>query len=90
MFVLAHSFFHIFNNCKDHNIPLPEISRQCLGKVGHSITLTSVTNGAGFLLAAIIPIPAMRQFALQARRSFTHCRFFVGISSILRFRLESA
>lgn len=65
MFVLAHTYFHIFDDAKSKDLPLSEISRRCLEKVGHSVTLTSVTNGAGFFLAAIIPIPAMRDFALQ-------------------------
>ena len=68
MFVLAHSFFHVFDDPKCKSLPMSEITRKCLERVGHSITLTSVTNSAGFLLAAVIPIPAMRVFALQARK----------------------
>jgi predicted RND superfamily exporter protein len=65
MFVLAHAFFHVFDDPKCKGLPMSEITRKCLEKVGHSITLTSVTNSAGFLLAAVIPVPAMREFALQ-------------------------
>jgi predicted RND superfamily exporter protein len=65
MFVMAHTFFSIFNQAKYRRLPLHEVSRECLQRVGHSVTLTSLTNSAGFFLAAIIPIPAMRHFALQ-------------------------
>ena len=65
MFVMAHTFFAIFNLPKYRRLPLSEISKECLQRVGHSVTLTSFTNSAGFFLAAIIPIPAMRDFAFQ-------------------------
>ena len=42
--------------------------------VGPSVTLTSITNAAGFLLSAVIPIPAIRSFAIQVSSTL------VGIS----------
>ena len=77
MFVLAHAFFHVFDGPNGNQLPLPEVSRRCLEKVGHSITLTSVTNAAGFFLAAIIPIPAMRELALQVEFNTVHAHLIL-------------
>jgi hypothetical protein len=65
MFVMAHTFFHTFDEARGKDVKISEISRRCLEKVGLSMTLTSVTNSAGFFLASIIPIAAMREFSLQ-------------------------
>ena len=36
-------------------------------RTGVSVLLTSVSNVCAFFAAAIIPVPALRAFALQAR-----------------------
>ena len=38
---------------------------ECLKRTGVSVLLTSVSNMLAFFVAAIIPIPALRAFALQ-------------------------
>lgn len=64
MFVIADEFFELESKAEPHT-PIRILISKTLRKVGPSITLTSITNSSGFFLAAIIPIPAMRVFALQ-------------------------
>ena len=66
MFVIADAFFELEGKAEKHT-PIKALISSTLRKVGPSITLTSITNSSGFFLAAIIPIPAMRVFALQVR-----------------------
>lgn len=66
MFVIADAFFELEGKAEKHT-PIKTLISSTLRKVGPSITLTSITNSSGFFLAAIIPIPAMRVFALQVR-----------------------
>ena len=54
---------------------------ECLKQIGSSILLTSFVNICAFLAAAIIPIPALRCFALQAAILIA----FISISVILLF-----
>ncbi len=54
---------------------------ECLKQIGSSILLTSFGNVCAFLAAAIIPIPALRCFALQAAILIT----FISVSVILLF-----
>lgn len=44
-----------------------EQTAECLKRTGVSVLLTSVSNMFAFFVAAIIPIPALRAFALQVR-----------------------
>ena len=39
-------------------------------RTGVSVLLTSVSNMFAFFVAAIIPIPALRAFALQVRKEY--------------------
>nr|XP_045228172.1 protein patched homolog 2 isoform X4 [Macaca fascicularis] len=39
---------------------------ECLQRTGTSVVLTSINNMAAFLMAALVPIPALRAFSLQA------------------------
>lgn len=40
---------------------------ECLQRTGTSVVLTSLNNMAAFLMAALVPIPALRAFSLQVR-----------------------
>uniref|UniRef100_A0A6I8PTB0 Patched 1 n=1 Tax=Ornithorhynchus anatinus TaxID=9258 RepID=A0A6I8PTB0_ORNAN len=52
--------------------PLPagsgfqERTGECLKRTGASVALTSISNVTAFFMAALIPIPALRAFSLQA------------------------
>ncbi|XP_054162571.1 protein patched-like [Oppia nitens] len=60
MFLLAHTY------SQNLKTPFKNKSGECLKQIGSSILLTSFGNICAFLAAAIIPIPALRCFALQA------------------------
>nr|XP_045228191.1 protein patched homolog 2 isoform X8 [Macaca fascicularis] len=45
---------------------LMERMGECLQRTGTSVVLTSINNMAAFLMAALVPIPALRAFSLQA------------------------
>jgi len=69
MFVIGDAFFEIqYQKGADCDIKTLLVST--VRAVGPSITLTSLTNSAGFLLSAIIPIPAIRNFAIQVMSMF--------------------
>uniref|UniRef100_A0A7N6C055 SSD domain-containing protein n=1 Tax=Anabas testudineus TaxID=64144 RepID=A0A7N6C055_ANATE len=61
MFLLAHSFTETGTN-----IPFKERTGDCLRRTGTSVALTSINNMIAFFMAALIPIPALRAFSLQA------------------------
>ncbi|XP_028833609.1 protein patched homolog 1 [Denticeps clupeoides] len=61
MFLLAHSFTETASN-----IPLKERTGDCLRRTGTSVALTSINNMIAFFMAALVPIPALRAFSLQA------------------------
>nr|XP_020451486.1 protein patched homolog 2 [Monopterus albus] len=61
MFLLAHSFTETGSN-----IPFKERTGDCLRRTGTSVALTSINNMIAFFMAALIPIPALRAFSLQA------------------------
>lgn len=63
MFLIAHTYSE---NAEKKNIPLNEQTGECLKRTGVTILLTSVNNMLAFFTAAIIPIPALRAFSLQA------------------------
>ena len=63
MFVIGDAFFE--SDDKLRKATIRERITVILQQVGPNITLTSITNACGFFLAAIIPIPAMRNFAIQ-------------------------
>uniref|UniRef100_A0A8C4JWW6 Patched 1 n=1 Tax=Dromaius novaehollandiae TaxID=8790 RepID=A0A8C4JWW6_DRONO len=58
VFLLAHAF----------NTPfvLQDRTGECLKRTGASVALTSISNVTAFFMAALIPIPALRAFSLQA------------------------
>lgn len=61
MFLLAHSFTEA-----ERNIPFKERTGDCLRRTGTSVALTSINNMIAFFMAALVPIPALRAFSLQA------------------------
>uniref|UniRef100_A0AAQ4QHP8 SSD domain-containing protein n=1 Tax=Gasterosteus aculeatus aculeatus TaxID=481459 RepID=A0AAQ4QHP8_GASAC len=61
MFLLAHSFTEAGSN-----IPFKDRTGDCLRRTGTSVALTSINNMIAFFMAALVPIPALRAFSLQA------------------------
>ncbi|KAF7222601.1 protein patched homolog 1 [Nothobranchius furzeri] len=61
VFLLAHSFTETGSN-----IPFKERTGDCLRRTGTSVALTSINNMIAFFMAALVPIPALRAFSLQA------------------------
>ncbi|MBN3302338.1 PTC1 protein, partial [Amia calva] len=63
MFLLAHSFTETGST-----IPFKASDRtgECLRRTGTSVALTSINNMIAFFMAALVPIPALRAFSLQA------------------------
>ncbi|ELK26046.1 Protein patched like protein 2 [Myotis davidii] len=61
IFVLAHAFAEA-----PPGTPLQERMGECLLRTGPSVALTSINNMAAFFMAALVPIPALRAFSLQA------------------------
>ncbi|XP_068949243.1 protein patched homolog 2-like [Petaurus breviceps papuanus] len=61
MFLLAHAFTEA-----PSGTPLQERTGECLQRTGTSVALTSVNNLVAFFMAALVPIPALRAFSLQA------------------------
>uniref|UniRef100_A0AAQ5YDZ5 SSD domain-containing protein n=1 Tax=Amphiprion ocellaris TaxID=80972 RepID=A0AAQ5YDZ5_AMPOC len=64
MFLLAHSFTETGINIP-FKVPLNRTG-DCLRRTGTSVALTSVNNMIAFFMAALVPIPALRAFSLQA------------------------
>ncbi|XP_043317460.1 protein patched homolog 2 isoform X3 [Cervus elaphus] len=61
IFLLAHAFTEA-----PSGTPLQERTGECLQRTGTSVTLTSINNMVAFFMAALVPIPALRAFSLQA------------------------
>nr|XP_060479277.1 protein patched homolog 2 isoform X6 [Panthera onca] len=61
IFLLAHAFTEA-----PPGTPLQERTGECLRHTGTSVALTSINNMVAFFMAALVPIPALRAFSLQA------------------------
>ncbi|XP_060061994.1 protein patched homolog 2 isoform X3 [Erinaceus europaeus] len=61
IFLLAHAFTEV-----PSGTPLQEHTGACLQRTGTSVALTSINNMVAFFMAALVPIPALRAFSLQA------------------------
>ncbi|KAK7490526.1 hypothetical protein BaRGS_00018312 [Batillaria attramentaria] len=61
MFLIAHTYSET-----SKHVPYSDLSGEVLKRTGVTVLLTSVTNMLAFFTAAIIPIPALRAFSLQA------------------------
>ena len=64
MFVIGDTFFEIEYHM-GQDVGIKTLLSTTLRVVDPSVTLTSITNAAGFFLSAVIPIPAIRNFAIQ-------------------------
>nr|XP_055198078.1 protein patched homolog 2 isoform X5 [Nyctereutes procyonoides] len=61
IFLLAHAFTEA-----PPGTPLQERTGECLQRTGTSVALTSISHMVAFFMAALVPIPALRAFSLQA------------------------
>ena len=61
---------------------LQQQTGECLRRTGVSVLLTSLINMAGFFIAAIIPIPALRAFVMQVGHLVTLTQFDKVIDNI--------
>ncbi|XP_045753791.1 protein patched homolog 2 isoform X3 [Mirounga angustirostris] len=61
IFLLAHAFTEA-----PPGTPLQERTGECLQRTGTSVALTSINHMVAFFMAALVPIPALRAFSLQA------------------------
>ncbi|XP_053516415.1 protein patched homolog 2 isoform X3 [Artibeus jamaicensis] len=61
IFLLAHAFTEA-----PSGTPLQERMGECLQRTGPSVALTSINNMVAFFMAALVPVPALRAFSLQA------------------------
>lgn len=61
MFLIAHTYSET-----SRHVPYSDLSGEVLKRTGVTVLLTSLTNMLAFFTAAIIPIPALRAFSLQA------------------------
>ncbi|CAM5136580.1 unnamed protein product, partial [Eretmochelys imbricata] len=61
MFLLAHAFTET-----SQHVPFKERTGECLRRTGTSVALTSISNMIAFFMAALVPVPALRAFSLQA------------------------
>ncbi|XP_058408206.1 protein patched homolog 2 isoform X3 [Diceros bicornis minor] len=61
IFLLAHAFTEA-----PPGTPFQERTGECLQRTGTSVALTSINNMVAFFMAALVPIPALRAFSLQA------------------------
>ncbi|XP_004599000.2 protein patched homolog 2 isoform X1 [Ochotona princeps] len=61
IFLLAHAFAKA-----PPGTPLQARTGECLQRTGTSVALTSINNMVAFFMAALVPIPALRAFSLQA------------------------
>ena len=62
--MIGDSFFEIQHHM-GRDVGIKTLLSTTLRTVGPSVTLTSITNAAGFLLSAVIPVPVIRNFAIQ-------------------------
>ncbi|CAL4069872.1 unnamed protein product [Meganyctiphanes norvegica] len=63
MFLLAYTFADTADNI---NIPYHERVGEVVKRAGVSVVLTSVCNACAFFAGALVPVPALRAFCLQA------------------------
>uniref|UniRef100_A0A673MBL1 Protein patched homolog 1-like n=1 Tax=Sinocyclocheilus rhinocerous TaxID=307959 RepID=A0A673MBL1_9TELE len=59
VFLLAHAFSETAQST-------PDRTGECLKRTGASVAMTSISNVTAFFMAALIPIPALQAFSLQA------------------------
>ena len=69
MFVIVGTFLEI-EQAKGRNAPIKDLIKDTMIAVGPSITLTSVTNFAGFLMCYIIPYDLFRNFVVEVKKKY--------------------
>ncbi|KAK0560785.1 niemann-Pick type C- protein 1 [Tilletia horrida] len=77
-----------------HAVPAAQRAAKALSRIGPSILLSAVTQITSFLLGAIVPMPAVRNFALYAAGSMfiaavLQCTVFVAAMALDARRVES-
>ncbi|KAK0554292.1 niemann-Pick type C- protein 1 [Tilletia horrida] len=77
-----------------HKVPAAQRAAKALSRIGPSILLSAVTQITSFLLGAIVPMPAVRNFALYAAGSMfiaavLQCTVFVAAMALDARRVES-
>lgn len=75
-------------------VSVEERAARCLARVGPSILLSATTQIVAFLLGAVVPMPAVRNFALYAAGSMLivailHCTVFIAAMTLDARRVES-
>ncbi|SJX61671.1 related to NCR1-transmembrane glycoprotein, involved in sphingolipid metabolism [Sporisorium reilianum f. sp. reilianum] len=76
------------------HVSIEERAARCLARVGPSILLSATTQIVAFLLGAVVPMPAVRNFALYAAGSMLivavlHCTVFIAAMTLDAHRVES-
>ncbi|GAC96393.1 hypothetical protein PHSY_003973 [Pseudozyma hubeiensis SY62] len=76
------------------SVSVEERAARCLARVGPSILLSATTQIVAFLLGAVVPMPAVRNFALYAAGSMLivailHCTVFIAAMTLDAHRVES-
>lgn len=76
------------------HVSVEERAARCLARVGPSILLSATTQIVAFLLGAVVPMPAVRNFALYAAGSMLivatlHCTVFIAAMTLDARRVES-
>uniref|UniRef100_A0A8C3R824 SSD domain-containing protein n=1 Tax=Cyanoderma ruficeps TaxID=181631 RepID=A0A8C3R824_9PASS len=66
IFLLVHAFGETGTLPYSFDFVLQDRTGECLKRTGVSVALTSISNVTAFFMAALIPIPALRAFSLQA------------------------
>ncbi|SPO44003.1 related to NCR1 - transmembrane glycoprotein, involved in sphingolipid metabolism [Moesziomyces antarcticus] len=74
-------------------LTIEERAARCLARVGPSILLSATTQIVAFLLGAMVPMPAVRNFALYAAGSMLivavmHCTVFIAAMALDAHRVE--
>ncbi|PWN51455.1 multidrug efflux transporter AcrB transmembrane domain-containing protein [Violaceomyces palustris] len=77
-----------------YRVPSHERAARALSRMGPSILLSATTQVTAFLLGALVPMPAVRNFALYAAGSMLiastlHCTVFVAAMALDADRVES-
>ena len=75
------------------HVSIEERAARCLARVGPSILLSATTQIVAFLLGAVVPMPAVRNFALYAAGSMLivatlHCTVFIAAMTLDAHRVE--
>ena len=82
------------NSSLQMKVPASERAARALSRMGPSILLSASTQITAFLLGALVPMPAVRNFALYAAGSMfivavLHCTVFVAAMALDAGRAES-